>query len=214
MQRPGDLLHAHILIIPHTENHLLSLGQLGQNLPHQSGGLLPVQRRLRLAVKVQIRNLRLPILPVLSAQLREVHGQPLRHLPGGLVHRNPPQPGQKGPVGLQLVQALISPEVAVLQNIPGQILVPDHGTNGAVEGRVGPLIELRKGRLVPAPGLRHQRRRNNGLGAFLFRSLVHNFHPFSFLFSILTDAFREINGKRLVFSGKGEKPGVFPSICP
>lgn len=175
VQQLRNLLHAQVLIIPHAEHELLLRGQLPQDLPHQASRLLPVEGRLRLAGGVRVRQLGQGC--VLLAQLRKADGLSLRRQPRRFVHRDPPQPEQEGLVGLQPVEAPEGPQPGILQNVPDQVLIPDHGPNGAVEGGVGLLVQRRKGRLVPAPGQAHQRGVDLRPGRSVVGSLFHCFSP-------------------------------------
>ena len=153
----GDLPDAHIFIIPHADDELLLLRQLGQDLPYQPGRLLPVQGQLRLDRRIGIGQFE-PRLVRAVPQLREAGRLSPCHLPNRLVHSDPPQPGQEGFVGLQLIQAPKGPEPTVLQHVPGQVLVPDHGPDRAVEGGIDLLVKGRAGCLIAASGPFHQLR--------------------------------------------------------
>ena len=154
LQGLGDVPDGQILVVPHAHNELLLLREPGQDFLHQPGAFLPIQSQLRLGFRVQVRQLGLgPVL--LACQLREAQGLPPGQGCDGNVHGDAPQPGQEGLVGLQLVQAAPGPEIAVLEHVPGQILIPDHGAHGSIELRAGLLVKLGKGGLVPGLGLAH-----------------------------------------------------------
>ena len=155
---------------------MLLLRQSRQNLPDQAGALLPVQGQLRLDLRVEVRQLRR--LRLLPRELRKGQRQLFGHFVGGDVHRDPAQPGQKGLVGLQLVQTLERPQITVLQNVPAQVLVPDHGADGPIQNGAGLLVQLRKGGLVACLGPGCQLRGELRLRMFFCCLLLHAFHCF------------------------------------
>ena len=156
VQKLRNLLDAELVIVPHTENQVLLLGQGSENLLHQPGGLLPIQRQLRLGFHAQIGQL--GELPVLVSKVCKGHRQALAHPRCGEIHGNPPQPGEKGFVVLQRVQAVVGAQIGVLLNVPCQILVAGHGANAAVEIGAGQHIQIRESVLIPGLGLFHQHR--------------------------------------------------------
>ena len=166
VQQRRDLLDAELVVVSHTENQVLFLRQSRKNLLHQAGGLLPIQRQLRLIVNARIRQLRDEV--VLVAQLREGQRQTLVHLRCNDVHGDPPQPREEGVVVLQRVETAKGPQIGVLLNVPRQLLVADHGADTAVQIGAGQRIKLREGGAVSGLGLRHQLRRNlHGCGLCL-----------------------------------------------
>ena len=173
LQQLADLLHAELLVVAHTDDQLLLLRQLGHDLPHQPGRLLPIQGQLRLVLHLEIGKLRLLLVLLVRRQLREAQRQALGHAAGGLVDHDPPQPIQKGLVRLQLIQTLKGPEIAVLEDVPGQVVVPDHGADRAIEDDVGLLIELAEGGLIPGLSLGHQLRGDLSSLFLLFIFLFH-----------------------------------------
>ena len=176
LQGLGDVLDGHILIVPHAHNELLLLREPGQDLLHQPGAFLPIQSQLRLGHRVQVRQLGLGLV-LLACQLREAQGLPPGQGRDGDVHGDAPQPGQEGLVGLQLDQPAPGPEIAVLEHVPGQIFIPDHGAHGSVELRAGLLVKLGKGGLVPGLGLGHQLRGDFDAAGFARFCFQHKSHP-------------------------------------
>ena len=95
------------------------------------------------------------------------------------VHGDPPQPGEERVVAFQLVQAAVGAQVAVLLDVPGQILVAGHGADAAVELGGGAVVELGESGLVAGLGLGNQR------GKIFVHDVVGlGFHFVSSLFSV------------------------------
>ena len=174
LQQLRDLPDAELLVVAHTQDQVLLRGQLRQDLPHQAGALLPVQRQLRLGLRAELRQLRQ--LRLLPGQVCKGQRQLLRQLVGGDVDGDAPQPGQKGLVGLQLAQILEGPQIAVLHNIPGQVLLPDHGPDGTIEDGTGDLIQLGEGGLIPCLGPGRQLRRQLSPGIPGVVAFFHALH--------------------------------------
>ena len=112
MEELGNVLDGHILVVEHTDDGLLLRGQPRQDLPHQAGGLLPVQGQLRLGVRAEVRQLGELVIRI--SQLRKGQQLALVHLLCGHGYGDPPQPGQEGLVGLQLAQVAKGLEIGVL----------------------------------------------------------------------------------------------------
>lgn len=110
---------------------LLLLGHLTQDLPYQAGSLLLVDLQLRLVVLPGLHELGLLVL--LVGQLREAQGLILFQLPGSLPDGDLPQPGQEELRVPQVGQVLPGQQVGVLVHVPGEILVPNHGVDGAID---------------------------------------------------------------------------------
>ena len=146
VKRVGDLRNPHFLIVEHTHHQTLLRGKLRQNLADQAGGLLPVHLQLRLKVRSGLRDhVR---IPVRFLQIREGQRLLSGHFAGRDVDRDPPQPGQKGVVVFQGVKTLKSPQIAVLQDVPCKLLVPDHGADAAVKNGTAAFVQSGKSGLV------------------------------------------------------------------
>ena len=174
-----NLLDGQTLKVEQADHELLLPGETADDLPHLSGDLLPVQGQLRLMLLPGIGQLGLPA--VLSPQVRKAQ----RLLPGQLrdgdVNGDAPQPGHQGLRVPQLFQTGPRPEISILLDVPGQVVVTNHGVNGAVKLGAGQGVELGEGVPISRAGLFHQRPVEDGrvvACGFFHCRISHSFSSF------------------------------------
>ena len=136
----GDLLHAHLLVIEHADDQPLILAEGAQDLPHQPGGLLPVQDQLGIVVGPLIPEV--DLAPVLRGHLAEEDGLFPLDVVLGLIGGDPPDPGAEILPVRQPVQILEGGHIGVLHDVQNGVLILEQEFGGPVYVIVGKGIEL------------------------------------------------------------------------
>ena len=146
-QIPGDLTDGELLIIVHGHDCPLAVGELVQDLIDIAGGLLTLQRQLRLGVSRKIGLLR-KLLAFPVPQLGKEDGRGLTKGGIALLHRDTPEPGLELFRFPEAVQMREGVNIYLLLDVLGHFIAADHGPGCAVDVLPRRLVERSIGRLV------------------------------------------------------------------